>query len=539
MITNYGSNVRVGAITSLPAVTLGSSAVVGGPIVSGGTVTGAPAGSQVSQNQTLSVTQYSWSISVPSSTTDVILDSGSRTLAPGSYNNVTANGGTLTLGPGTYYINNLALQSGSQLVVSDATAPVYVYVQSSLSFRTKLTSTSENFLLGYSGSNATALETTFAGTFIAPNASVRLAVGNTSHLGQFFAKSLLLDPGVKVTLKPFGHWDSLGISDPQLVATTENALVPLLGAPGTLSLLQAVQTDFGSVLTNYQNSLLRVAILAAQNADLFGDQTALSSAQRARLATLKSQIMAEPATSAIAAAGTALLNDPAALASVLSQAAARASQSYPSPPAAPAQACGAPAPATFSTLATFQANTLAASRTASTLLASPDGAALLTANAQNPYAAAAQLSASQLANLSTSGALPRFDLGGFVKGALEVAAGVAAIAVTVASGGTAGIVIAGIVAGGIAVGGGVYDADVALNTDAPTDISCPGTAPVCDSTKPCPSGAYCSFSCCVEDAAGSSKHALISAGFEVCFSSTDCPANQDCQSGCCAATVPR
>ena len=72
-----------------------------------------------------------------------------------------------------------------------------------------MTATAENLILVYLGTTATAAEKTFLGTIVAPNAALRLAVGGTPHVGQFFAKTMQVDPRVKVNFKPYSRWDAL------------------------------------------------------------------------------------------------------------------------------------------------------------------------------------------------------------------------------------------------------------------------------------------------------------------------------------------
>jgi len=197
----------VGNITSIPSVTIGARSTISGTIKSGGTISGAPTGVTANQNQSIASSTLKWKVPFDTSSSTVTLSTGSKTLPPGSYGNVQINGGTLNLGAGTYYIDTLNLQSGSNLVVNNATAPVFLYVKTALTFRTKLTGTPDNLMLVYLGTAATAIETTFQGTFVAPNAAVRFGVGGAPHVGSIFANSILLDPDVKFTQRAFAHWD--------------------------------------------------------------------------------------------------------------------------------------------------------------------------------------------------------------------------------------------------------------------------------------------------------------------------------------------
>jgi len=59
------------------------------------------------------------------------------------------------------------------------------------------------FRLAYVGANAAVIETAFAGTLIAPFASIRLATVATPHVGAFYAKDLEVSPDCTVIFKPF------------------------------------------------------------------------------------------------------------------------------------------------------------------------------------------------------------------------------------------------------------------------------------------------------------------------------------------------
>jgi hypothetical protein len=119
-------------------------------------------------------------------------------------------GGHLALSAGTYFFNSLTLEANAELRLPNNNAGVVLYVRDNLILRGKLSGGSaEAFLLGYWGTGAVAVESSFAGTLVAPNAPVRFAVGGVSHSGSAFAKSLELDPGVRFTFRPFAHWNEV------------------------------------------------------------------------------------------------------------------------------------------------------------------------------------------------------------------------------------------------------------------------------------------------------------------------------------------
>lgn len=210
----YGYDAQVGSITSIGPVGLLDRVRVTGSIRSAATVTlgtNDVITGTISSNVGLGVSRYEWSIPFNTSVNNITVNAGTTTLAAGSYGSVALNGGTLVLGAGTYYIDQLALQANTTLTINNNASPTFLYVRSSLAFRTNMTGAPQNLLLGYLGTQATAIETPFKGTIVAPNASVRLAVGNTPHTGSVFAKTVVVDPGVELTLRTFSRWDMLGL----------------------------------------------------------------------------------------------------------------------------------------------------------------------------------------------------------------------------------------------------------------------------------------------------------------------------------------
>jgi hypothetical protein len=243
--STYGSLVKVGSVTSLPAVTIGSSATVAGSITSASTITGAPSGTTALANQPLAASTFRWTVPFNTSTTAVTVNTGSVNLAPGSYGNVQVNGGTLVLGPGTYFIDSLTLQSGTNLTLNNASAPIFLYVRTTLAFRTRMTGTPENLMLVYFGAAGAAIEATFKGTLVAPNASLRIGVGGTPHVGALFAKSILVDPDVKLTQTAFARWDLVPFDVG--VSPTLNCVVQL--DPTTLGAVFGYSNSTGATIT--------------------------------------------------------------------------------------------------------------------------------------------------------------------------------------------------------------------------------------------------------------------------------------------------
>jgi hypothetical protein len=104
--------------------------------------------------------------------------------------------------------------------------------------------------VAYAGSNAVVLETAFAGTLLAPNASLRLGTPSAParYVGSFYAKDLEVSPDSVVELRPFftytatkswgglvtyGAWrDAQPLADGTVLGVTEKALYRI-NATGT------------------------------------------------------------------------------------------------------------------------------------------------------------------------------------------------------------------------------------------------------------------------------------------------------------------
>jgi serine protease len=218
--STYGTDTKVGSITSNPAVALRDRTRVTGAVVSGKTVT--PGNSVVvtgttTQNAVLTpVQQLSWNVVLQLGTQDVTVAGGtSRTLTPGAYRNVVDSvNGALTLnGAGVYSFDTLDLQPGSTLTLNAGTGAITIYVRNSLVYRGTVTGApAENVMLVYLASTPVFLESTFNGTLIAPNASMRLATGNSTHSGAVLARDVELDPGAKFTGRPFSKWSQVPLN---------------------------------------------------------------------------------------------------------------------------------------------------------------------------------------------------------------------------------------------------------------------------------------------------------------------------------------
>jgi serine protease len=218
-VATYGYDTRVGSITSIGPVKLLDRASVSGSVTTGQQVTyGHNPGSVVvsgpiTTNAPLTPPSLiQWNVPFNVVTNNVTVTQGTNSLAPGSYGSVTLQSGGLTLRAGTYYIDRLTLEPNTTFTINSSAGPVFLYVRSSLIFRANMVGAPDKLLLGYLGTQLANLERTFSGTIVAPNARVRLAVGNTPHTGAVLAKEVELDPGVKLTFRPFADWNQVQLN---------------------------------------------------------------------------------------------------------------------------------------------------------------------------------------------------------------------------------------------------------------------------------------------------------------------------------------
>lgn len=220
--TEIGSDARVRSVASVSPVVIRSRARVDGSVTSGGAVSLQPpvtVTGGVTQNATLTpVTRVSWTVTFPAPGPSVNLQPDQRrVLAPGAYGSVTVpSRATLALSAGRYFFDSLSTEPQSVLSIDATGGPVEVYVAGNVLWRATTTfatgSGPANFLLGIVSANGLSIETPFAGTLVAPNASVRLAptpATSVGHRGQFFARDITVEARQTVTFVPFASWGTL------------------------------------------------------------------------------------------------------------------------------------------------------------------------------------------------------------------------------------------------------------------------------------------------------------------------------------------
>ncbi len=211
-----GSNARTGSIIAGGNATLAAGAIVSGSLTISGTLTRDPSASITGQTRTgvpITPAPRVWTVTFPDGGTDVTVTSGTRSLTPGNYATVKANGGTtLALRAGTYFIRTLQLESTSRLTADTRSGPVFVYILNTFMPKADMSVTGPrgNLLFGYFGTATVFLEGQAAGTFVAPNATVRAGATTRPLIGAVFAKNIEVGAGTTVTHVPFAGIDAVG-----------------------------------------------------------------------------------------------------------------------------------------------------------------------------------------------------------------------------------------------------------------------------------------------------------------------------------------
>lgn len=150
------------------------------------------------------------SVTFPVSSQSVFVNGGqSRTLDPGAYLGVTvSSGATLSLKAGDYFFTSLTMESSSVLKMVSSTGATRIFLSTGLTWRPTVDSSvvPSRLFVEYLGSNTVVLESPFAGTMVAPQAS--LIIGSASgwtqsHRGSFMARAIEVQPMAKLQFVAF------------------------------------------------------------------------------------------------------------------------------------------------------------------------------------------------------------------------------------------------------------------------------------------------------------------------------------------------
>jgi hypothetical protein len=233
--TDIGTDTILGDVWSRAPVTLRDRGRVNGSIRSNLTVTPAtspgPAGQvvtgQIVQNGFVVIPNLNFTVTFPTTTTDVILDPGVppkpvvRAINPGAFRAVRVGPQcTLQLKTGTYTFDSLDLEPSGVLSLDSKNGQILIHVKTgTLIFRGSIverTGGTPKLFMSYLGTNPVFLEAPFYGTFVAPDAALTLSTVNApGHKGAFFSKDLDVEPiqpNVPVTFIPYTGTPSISNS---------------------------------------------------------------------------------------------------------------------------------------------------------------------------------------------------------------------------------------------------------------------------------------------------------------------------------------
>jgi|GEM_PF-5869585 len=157
---------------------------------------------------------YEWRVDWPTATANHHLEPDAQlTLAPGSYGSLQVKSrAVLYLSSGAYYFDTFRTEPQAQIHVNAADGPVFIYVRSELTNRAQLlhSTSSADFFIAFAGEGVVELDGPFAGTVVAPAATIRLApLNGGAHEGSFFALRVEAEARTPINFVSFSNWDKL------------------------------------------------------------------------------------------------------------------------------------------------------------------------------------------------------------------------------------------------------------------------------------------------------------------------------------------
>jgi hypothetical protein len=198
---SIGAEAVVDHVISGGRASIGREGLVRGELVSAAGADSQPGARVLGSARTDAVRQrhsIAWHVDFAGAgLTGVVLDPNeARTLAPGEYGDlVVPSGAKLTLTPGRYRFTSLAVNTNGTLAVMPGETVLHVARSFSHQGRTEGTSAEARLVVGYLGELPAALEASFEGTLLAPNAELALGkVRNSKFVGAFAARKIDLGP---------------------------------------------------------------------------------------------------------------------------------------------------------------------------------------------------------------------------------------------------------------------------------------------------------------------------------------------------------
>ncbi len=206
-----GVGAELGSITTDGGISIGFGARLAGDVTASGSVVnhGVVSG-EVRQHASMGLSGLGCFDVVFSPATEGawVAPRASRAVAPGSYTAAKVlPRGTLRLRAGSYFFKRFEVSPLARVELDTTDGPIRIYVQEklvTLGDWADATHGAERLLVGYFGVAPLTLVRPFAGTLIAPHASVVLANWEpNAFTGAFFAQKLNLLPGTQLDLMPF------------------------------------------------------------------------------------------------------------------------------------------------------------------------------------------------------------------------------------------------------------------------------------------------------------------------------------------------
>ncbi len=235
--TNVGADAQTGSIWSAAPLTLRNRAQVTGDPRSARAITlqsGASVTGQVVANTPIPTVVHRFRVlraaTVPP---PVSLEPDTqRTLAPGFYGPLSVKSrATLTLGSGHYFFQSVTVEPAANLRLSDSLAPTTIAVASAVTFRGELETADglfPNLALEALGADPVTIEAPFRGTILAPSGTLKLGGNDVAHEGSFFARSVQIEPGLRIVHRPF-RWGLLQAPGPHGLKPLTGCVEPLGG----------------------------------------------------------------------------------------------------------------------------------------------------------------------------------------------------------------------------------------------------------------------------------------------------------------------
>ena len=239
---SVGANANVGTVWSTGGVFLRSHAAVTGDVNLGGTLTrqdGTTITGRVNQTSALAPADVlSWSFTWPTTSGGNIDAQPNQvvTKAPGRFGAVSVKGtATLALSSGIYFVDALAFESGSKLLLDETSGPVTIYTRGGFTFRgveQTVSGAAPDVLVLATGTSPIVVETSFTGSIVAPSASLTLGSNGGAFAGAFHGKDVVVRSDVTITPRRSAAWAEVpacrALTPAEKTTATAQGLSPVL-----------------------------------------------------------------------------------------------------------------------------------------------------------------------------------------------------------------------------------------------------------------------------------------------------------------------